>query len=108
MGDEGYVVAIGEADLALERAIGLKFGPAVAGGFFAFVVAVPVELNVIVMAGAVDRAGEAIEGELAALFAELDIGIRPGHVPARCLDDTPSTQHPHAGAASSLGSRTRL
>ena len=51
MGDEGYVVAIGEADLALERAISLKFGPAMAGDFFALVVAVPIELDVVAMAG---------------------------------------------------------
>lgn len=55
MGDEGYVVSIGEADLTLVRAISLKFGPALAGGFFALVVAVPVELDVVAMARGTSR-----------------------------------------------------
>jgi len=38
MGDEGYIVAIIEADLAFKGAISLKFGPAMAGDVFALVV----------------------------------------------------------------------
>ena len=40
----------------MERAIGLKFGPAMAGDFFALVVAVAVELDIVAIAGTVDRA----------------------------------------------------
>ena len=46
--------------------------------------------------------------ELAALFAEQDVGIRSDHVVAGCLDVPPSAQHAHGRAVRSLGSRTRL
>jgi hypothetical protein len=38
----------------------------------------------------VDGAGEAVEGELAAVLIEQDVGTRHGHIVAGCFDDAPS------------------
>jgi hypothetical protein len=66
----------------------------------ALVVSLPVALDGIVVAGDVNGAGEAVEGELAAALIEQDVGARHGHIVARCLDDAPSAPNAHAGAAS--------
>ncbi len=51
---------------AFERSVGLEFGPSVALGLVHLVVAVPVELDGVVVAAASEGAGDAAEGELAA------------------------------------------
>jgi hypothetical protein len=61
----GVAVAIFEADLTFKRAVVLELGPALAAGLLHLVVAVPAELDGV----AVDGAGEAIEGELAASWS---------------------------------------
>src|SRR5712672_2486443 len=100
-----------EADLAGDRAIGLKLGPAVAASFVHFVVAVPGEFDGIRVSGSIDGAGDATESELtAALAIEEDIGGL-GHIgevgfEVRHLDDAPLALHPEAPR--SLGRRIRL
>lgn len=59
--------------MAFERAIILQFGPAMTAGWLHFVVSLPVELDGVAVAGAVDGAREAIEGELAAGLIEQDV-----------------------------------
>lgn len=77
-------------------------------GWFHFVVSLPAELDRIAVAGSMNGASEAIEGEFAAGVIEQDVGARQGHIVARRLDDLPSASNAHAGAARSLGSRIRL
>src|ERR1700693_4965674 len=102
-----------EADLARDRAIGLKLGRSVARGFIYFVVAVPGEVDgkSICIAGSADGAGDATEGELAAAFAvEEDVGglhhIGVAGLVVRHHDDAPLALH--AAAPRSLGRRIRL
>jgi hypothetical protein len=101
-----------EADFALERSIGLEFGPSVAAGLVHLVVAVPVELDCVVLAAAGESAGDAAEGELAAGGFDEDVGglhqVRIVVVVVRHLDDPPLALTGHAAAPSSLGRRMRL
>jgi hypothetical protein len=108
MCDEWDVVAVDEADFTFGRAVIVQFGPAITARWLHFVVSLPTELDGIAIAGAMDGAREAIEGELAADLIEQDVGARHGHVIARRLDDAPSAADAHAGATRSLGNRTRL
>lgn len=108
MCDEWDVVTAGEADFTFERSILLQFDPTVTAGWLHFVVSLPGELDGRVVAGAMDGAGEAIEGELAADRIEQNVGACHGHVVAWRFDDAPSAPNAHAGAVRSLGSRTRL
>jgi hypothetical protein len=101
-----------EADLALQRSVGVEFSPARPVGLVHLVVAVPVELDRVVTGAAGEGAGDAAEGELAAGGFEEDVG-RLHHVGvvvvvARQLHDPPSAQDTHAAASRSLGRRTRL
>ena len=64
-----------ETDLALERAIGLEFGPAVSVDLVHLVIALPGDLDGVGGAGAEDLAGDAAEGELAGAV-RLEEGIR--------------------------------
>src|SRR5215210_6020364 len=59
------------------------------------------ELDGIALAGTVDGAGEAAQGELSAGLAEDDIG-GSAHIVIRRLDDSPPAAEAHAGAARSL------
>lgn len=97
--------------MSFEGTIGLKLSPSVAAGFVHFVVALPGELNRIAVAGTVDGAGDAAEGELAAALAvEQNVGWFD-HVGVvgriiRHLDDAPFALH--VAAPKSLGRRIRL
>src|SRR5579871_16637 len=95
-------------DFTFERSVIPQLGPAITAGWFHFVVSLPDELDGIAIAGAMDRAREAIEGELAANLIEQDVGARHGHVVTRRLDDAPAAPDAHADASRSLGSRIRL
>jgi hypothetical protein len=77
-------------------------------GWLHFVVSLPAELDDIAVAGSMNGACEAIEGEFTAGLIEQNVGARQGQVAARCLDDLPSAPNAHAGAAKSLGSRIKL
>jgi hypothetical protein len=68
----------------------------------------PAELDGIAVAGCMNGASEAIEGEFAAGLIEQDVGAGHGHVVAWRLDDLPSAPNAHARGARSLGSRIRL
>ena len=70
--DEGNVVAVQEADFALECPISLHFGPAITGGGLHIVTSLPIELRGMSFAFTFYGAGEAIDGEHAALLVELD------------------------------------
>ena len=106
--DKWDVVAVDEADFTFEGSVILQFSPAITSSWLHFVVSLPAELDGIAIAGAMDGAREAIEGELAADLIEQDVSTRHGHVVARRLDDAPSAPDTHAGAARSLGRRIRL
>ena len=64
------MVAVDEADFTFERAVILQFGRSITAGWLHFVVSTPAELDGIAIAGAMDGAREAIEGELAADLIE--------------------------------------
>ena len=92
----------------LRRQISPSSGPAVTFCGLHFVVSLPAELDGIAVAGSINEACEAIEGELTAVLIEQDVGAGHGHVVARRLDDAPSAPDTHADDARSLGSRIRL
>jgi hypothetical protein len=109
---EGNFITAVEAYFTDEGAIGLQFGQSVTAGFVYFVVAIPAELDRIMIAAAGDRAGHAAEGGLAASGLEQNVG-RPHHVGivigvVRHLHDAPPAKNDHTRAARSLGSRTKL
>src|SRR5215475_15877599 len=101
-----------EVDFADERAVGLQLRPSSAAGLVHFAVAVPIELDSIVIAATGEGAGHAAESELAARVLKEDVG-RLHHVGIVIavvwhLHDAPLAQDAHAGGARSLGSRIRL
>jgi hypothetical protein len=81
----------------------LQFGPAATIGWLHFVVSLPAELNGIAVAGGMNGAREAIEGEFAAVLIEQDVSARHSHIVT-----WPSAPDAHAGGARSLGSRSNF
>ncbi|WP_432284943.1 hypothetical protein SLT36_26010 [Aminobacter sp. BA135] len=113
MSDEVCFVAAMKADLSADGTVWLDFSPSIALGFVHFVIALPGEGDVVAVTRAEDLAGDASKGEFAgAIVRELNLGGL--HHVAIVLDivghrdDPPAACEAHAGAASSLGKRTRL
>src|SRR5215475_11529233 len=109
-GEVGFIATM-EANLPLECPVLLELGLSVTGSFFHFVIAGPGELDRLAFGGPMDGARDASERELAARFAEQDVGwshhvgevgLIIGH-----LDDTPLALDAHGGTSRSFGKRIR-
>jgi hypothetical protein len=97
-----------EADLSFEGAIVLELCPAVATCCLHLVVTFPGELDGGAFAAAMDGTGEAVQGELAMILTEQDVGAQPSHIVLGGLNNAPLALHAHVGTDSSLGRRIRL
>ena len=99
--DEGDVIAIVQGYFAFDRPVSLQVGPAGAAGRLHLIIAFPGELDGIALAGTVDGAGEATQGELATGLAEDDIG---GSSPYR----SPAFRRSASGLGGSCRRRQKL
>jgi hypothetical protein len=111
--DEVCFIAAMEADLSVDGAVWLDFGPAIALGFVHFVIALPGKGDIVAVARAEYLPGDAAEGEFAGAIRR-DLNVGGLHHVAIALDivghrdDPPAAGEAHIGVASSLGKRTRL